>query len=81
MCRLRDNLVVFGGRNRFSFVPSVYLLDICTLVWLRIEVRSRTGEAMDSAMLQRSEFSTAVSRYEDRIFIFGGIDSKFVLTN
>ena len=33
MCRLRDNLVVIGGRNRFSFVPSVYLLDICSLIW------------------------------------------------
>ena len=40
MCRLRENLVILGGRNRFQFVSSVYLLDIERLVWSQIAVHS-----------------------------------------
>ena len=31
--------------------------------------------------LERAEFSCAGSRFEDRIYIFGGVDSSFALTN
>lgn len=80
MCRLRENLIVLGGRNRQSFVKSVYLLDLCTLVWSQIRLMDN---AMHTARLavERSEFSTAGSRQENKIYIFGGIDSTFCLTN
>ena len=41
MYRLRDNLVILGGRARTHFVSSVYLLDLCKLVWTNIELKPR----------------------------------------
>ena len=81
MERLRDNLVVFGGRNRTEFIPSVYLLELGTLTWNRIQLKGgEDGDAFKN-VLERAEFSCAGSRYEDRIFIFGGINKSFALTN
>ena len=36
MFRIRENLVIMGGRNRTNFITSVYLLDLCTLAWTKI---------------------------------------------
>ena len=76
MCRLRENLVVLGGRNRQSFITSVFLLDLCTLVWSQISLIDNAAHTA-KLILERSEFSTAGSRQENKIYIFGGIDSTF----
>ena len=76
MCRLRENLVVIGGRNRQSFITSVYLLDLCTLVWSQISLIDNNTHTA-KLILERAEFSTAGSRQENKIYIFGGIDSTF----
>ena len=76
MCRLRENLVVLGGRNRQSFITSVYLLDLCTLVWSQISLIDNNTHTA-KLILERAEFSTAGSRQENKIYIFGGIDSTF----
>lgn len=75
-------MVVLGGRDRFSFVKSIYLLDLCTLVWSNVKLTTTRidGERVPAA-LERAEFACSPGRLEDRIFIFGGIDSNFVLTN
>lgn len=80
MCRLRENLVILGGRNRQSFVTSVYLLDLCTLVWSQIRLKDNEGHTARMT-LERSEFSCAGSRQENKIYVFGGIDSSFCLSN
>ena len=69
-----------GGRNRQNFVTSVYLLDLCTLAWTNIDLQHAENPAA-KICLERAEFSCAGSRFEDRIYIFGGVDSSFALTN
>lgn len=82
MCRLRENLVVLGGRSRMEFTKSIYLLDLCKLVWTRLAHKTNDEDIATSQMgLERAEFACGASRQEDKIFIFGGIDSTFVLTN
>lgn len=80
MTRLRENLVVFGGRNRINFIKTVYLLDLCTLNWCNIALKSEEGSNLELT-LDRAEFSCAGSRQENKIFIFGGIDENFLMTN
>ena len=80
MHRLRENLVILGGRNRTQFIPSIYLLDLCMMVWTKIALTDQ-GNPSAKLELNRAEFSCTSSRYEDKIFIFGGIDNNFVLTN
>jgi len=79
MQRIRENLVVFGGRDRNIFLPSIYLLDLCTLVWSTVALRSGPEHPQNKALLARAEFACAGSRFEDRIFIFGGINGNFEL--
>ena len=82
MQRLRENLVILGGRNRQSFVRTVYLLDLCTLLWTNIILKAPDERCPQAKTgIERAEFACAGSRYEDKIYIFGGIDSTFVLTN
>lgn len=53
------------------------MLQLGTLTWNRIQLKCGDAETV----LERAEFACAGSRYEDRIFIFGGINKNFSLTN
>lgn len=61
MCRVRENLVVLGGRTRTEFITSVYLLDLSSLVWTRITLKQDESQ-MNKLALERAEFSCAGSR-------------------
>ena len=81
MHRLRDNLVVLGGRNRTSFTPTVYLLDLTQLLWTNVQLKTGPDQPLAKSVLERAEFGVAGSRFENKVYIFGGIDNNFVLTN
>ena len=78
MDRLREMLVVLGGRSKTAFIETVYVLDLETLAWTNVHIRHETGHC--PAVL-RAEHSSAVSRHENKIYIFGGLDSHFKLSN
>ena len=78
MDRLRELLVVLGGRSKTAFVDTVYVLDLETLVWTNIALRSKPGH---SRAVLRAEHSSAVGRHDTKIYIFGGLDSAFKLSN
>ena len=61
-------------------MQSIYLLDLCKLVWTNVALKT-DGIPEAKTGLQRSEFACTGSRYEDKLYIFGGLDSNFVLTN
>ena len=73
MLRMRENLVVLGGRTRIELSKSVYLLALDSLVWTRISLLP--GKNNDNALaLERVEFSCAGSRQDNKIYIFGGLN-------
>ena len=81
MHRIRDYLVIMGGRNRTCFLPTIHLLDLTQLVWTNVALKSCEDYPQAKSVLERAEFGVAGSRHENKIYIFGGVDRNFVLTN
>ena len=44
-------------------------------------MRSDAENPNSQAVFSRAEFACAGSRFEDKIFVFGGVTSKFTMTN
>ena len=72
MERMRDYLVVMGGRSETRFLSSCYVLNLERLMWVRIKLAGHE-------VIKRAEHSCALSRNLNKFFIFGGIseDHKF----
>ena len=78
MDRIREMLIIVGGRSKMEFIESVFVLDLETLAWTNIRIRAKTGH---TRAILRAEHSSAVSRHEHKIYIFGGLDNHFKLSN
>ncbi len=81
MHRIRDNLIIMGGRNRTCFLPTVHLLELTQLMWTNISLKISPERPQAKTAFERAEFAVAGSRHENKIYIFGGVDKNFVLTN
>ena len=78
MDRIREMLIILGGRSKMAFTETVYVLDLETLAWTNIKIRAKADHTQS---ILRAEHSSAVSRFENKIYIFGGLDSDFKLAN
>ena len=56
----------------------MFTLDLEKLIWTQIKLKPKEGHTQH---LMRAEHSTAISRFENKIYIFGGLDFEFKLTN
>ena len=42
MDRIREMLIVLGGRSKMAFTETVYILDLETLAWTNIEIKAKS---------------------------------------
>ena len=61
-----------------AFIETVFILDLETLAWTNIQIKAKSEHTQT---LLRAEHATAVSRHENKIYIFGGLDSQFKMCN
>ncbi|KAL4806486.1 hypothetical protein BDV18DRAFT_137671 [Aspergillus unguis] len=66
-----DKLVVFGGENEHGeFLSDVVIFDVPTSTWTQPEIRGQIprGRARHAAVI-----------HQDKLFILGGLENKFIL--
>ena len=42
MDRIREMLIVLGGRSKMAFIETVFILDLETLAWTNIEIKAKS---------------------------------------
>jgi len=67
---LHQHLIILGGRSGNDFVRTVYLLDLEKLIWTNLKYANED-------FVCRAEHASTVSRDEDKIYIFGGVNEGF----
>ena len=93
MQRFKNTIIIFGGRKvnkDHPFASSIYLLQLSSLTWVKLQ---RASPLPDQLPLHFSEFTNILvphkqrphcqddPPHDERILIFGGIDSNFHVSN